>query len=74
MSDIGQMFIVGFDGLSIGPDHWIVESIVHDRLGGVILFDRNIDGSRQNIESSAQLLKLTSTLQQYAEIPQPSLK
>ncbi|MDH3330077.1 MAG: hypothetical protein OEM01_12660 [Desulfobulbaceae bacterium] len=67
--DLGQMFMVGFDGLSIGPEHWIAESIVHDRLGGVILFDRNIDGSRQNIESPDQLFELTASLQQYAEIP-----
>ena len=69
MADLGQMFLVGFDGLSVGPDHPIVKSIVRDRLGGVILFDRNIDGSRQNIESSDQLVELTEALQIYAESP-----
>lgn len=68
-TDLGQMFLVGFDGLSVDPGHPIVRAIERDRLGGVILFDRNIDGRRQNIESSAQLRELTSTLQQYSEAP-----
>jgi len=67
--DIGQMFLVGFDGVTVEESHPVVKAIVRDRLGGVILFDRNVDGTRQNIESPAQLGELTGTLQRYAEIP-----
>ena len=65
----GQMFMVGFNGLAVDGDHPVVEAIVNHRLGGVILFDRNIDGTRQNIQSFSQLRELTSTLQGHAEIP-----
>ncbi|MDW7771701.1 MAG: glycoside hydrolase family 3 N-terminal domain-containing protein [Desulfobulbaceae bacterium] len=67
--DLGQMFLVGFEGSTIRHDHWIAESIIDECLGGVILFDKSIDGSRRNIESSGQLLDLISTLQGFAEIP-----
>lgn len=68
-SDIGQMFLVGFDGTEVDDGHPIVEAIVRDRLGGVILFDRNVDGTRQNIVSPVQLAELTGRLQGWAEIP-----
>ncbi len=67
MSDLGQMFVVGFDGLSVNDDHPVVRSIQENNLGGIILFDRNIDGSRQNISSPEQLRALTSSLQNYTE-------
>ncbi|MDY0351771.1 MAG: glycoside hydrolase family 3 N-terminal domain-containing protein [Desulfobulbaceae bacterium] len=67
--NIGQMFLVGFDGLEADRGHPIAEAISRDRLGGVILFDRNVDGTRQNIASPEQLARLTATLQGYAEIP-----
>lgn len=67
--NLGQMFVVGFDGLSVDSHHWVVQSIERDRLGGVILFDRNIDGSRQNIESPGQLRELTQSLQKYSDTP-----
>ena len=69
LSDLGQMFLIGFDGLSIKSGHPVIRAIEHENLGGVILFDRNINGSRQNIESSGQLKQLVSVLQQHAEIP-----
>ena len=65
--DFGQMFIVGFLGCEVGADHWIVKAIQRDRLGGVILFDRNVDASIQNIHSPEQLKRLVFCLQQYAE-------
>ncbi|HHO48188.1 MAG TPA: glycoside hydrolase family 3 protein [Desulfobacteraceae bacterium] len=67
--DIGQMFLVGFDGTEADRDHPIAEAISRNRLGGVILFDRNVDGTRQNIVSPEQLARLTAGLQGYAEIP-----
>lgn len=66
---LGQMFVVGFLGCEPGPDHWIMDAIERQRLGGVILFDRNVDGSVQNIRSPRQLRQLTATLQQAAARP-----
>ncbi len=67
--NIGQMFVVGFSGLEVHSDHWIATALQRHRLGGVILFDRNVDGSVQNIRTPAQLCRLTSTLRHYAEGP-----
>jgi len=64
---LGQLFMAGFDGMIVDGSHSIVQAIVDDGLGGVILFDRNIDGSRQNISSPGQLAELTSSLQHYAD-------
>ena len=63
---LGQMFLVGFHGCRIQSDHWLVDAIRNQGLGGVILFDRNVDGSVQNIESPPQLQQLTTSLQRYA--------
>jgi len=67
--DIGQMFMLGFDGTDVDDEHWIVRALEEEHLGGVILFDRNVDGSVQNISSSGQLRELTATLQQYTGTP-----
>ncbi|MBM9537193.1 glycoside hydrolase family 3 N-terminal domain-containing protein [Desulfobulbus alkaliphilus] len=63
----GQMLLIGFRGCRIAPDHWLVDVIRNHGLGGVILFDRNVDGSVQNIVSPSQLRQLTASLQGYAE-------
>lgn len=63
------MFMIGFSGTTVDDDHWIVRAIREDHLGGVILFDRNVDGSVQNIHSPLQLRELTSALQRYASVP-----
>jgi len=67
--DVGQMFVVGFSGCELAADHWIMTAIARDKLGGVILFDRNVDRSVQNIRSSQQLKQLTKRLQQHAVYP-----
>ena len=64
--NLGQLFLAGFDGTTVDDTHPVVETIVQDKLGGVILFDRNIDGARQNITSPQQLRKLTADLQEIA--------
>ncbi|MFP7753165.1 glycoside hydrolase family 3 protein [Thermodesulfobacteriota bacterium B35] len=65
--DIGRMFMVGFEGCTVGEDHWLVQALVRgEGPGGVILFDRNVDGSIQNIRDPGQLQDLTRTLQGYA--------
>lgn len=65
--NLGQLFLAGFDGIEVDGNHSIVKAIVHDGLGGVILFDRNVDGTRQNISSPAQLRGLTAELQHYGK-------
>ena len=66
---LGQMFLVGFSGCEVGPEHWLKEAIVRDQLGGVILFDRNVDGSVQNIRSPEQVRSLVKCLREYAATP-----
>jgi beta-N-acetylhexosaminidase len=68
-NDLAQMFVIGFDGTVIDGDHPVVRSIETGNQGGVILFDRDMTGSRQNIVSPDQLRRLTSTLQEYAKTP-----
>jgi beta-N-acetylhexosaminidase len=65
----GQMFMLGFQGTSINDSHWIVRAIEEEQLGGVILFDRNVDGTVQNISSAKQLCRLTGSLQAIAQFP-----
>ena len=64
--NIGQMFLLGFDGCEVDDDHWLTRAIEQGTLGGVILFDRNVDGKVQNIRSAAQLQALTGRLQELA--------
>lgn len=61
---IAQMFVIGFRGSFLALDHWLTTALVRTPPGGVILFDRNIDGSVQNFDSSNQLIDLTLNLQQ----------
>lgn len=63
---IGQMFTVGFLGTTVGPDHWIVEALTENRLGGILLFERNVDGTIQNIRSPQQVRELVHSLNRYA--------
>ncbi len=60
--DLGQMFLVGFQSPKVEESEWLVNNIVEDRLGGVILFDRNISGRIQNFTSPEMLLLLTEEL------------
>lgn len=57
---VGQMFCVGFDGFT-APDH-ILEWLREGRVGGIILFARNV-------ESAEQLADLTRTLHAAAKYP-----
>jgi len=52
--DLGQLFVMGFDGLEVPPD--VEEFFATFRIGGVILF-------RDNFEEPAQLTKLIDRLQ-----------
>lgn len=67
--ELGQLFLVGFDGCEVDAAHPVVRAIREDGVGGVILFDRNVDGSRQNIRSPSQLRDLIAVLQSFADAP-----
>ncbi len=62
---LAQLFLLGFRGESLQPGGWLAAALRRG-LGGVILFDKNVDGSVQNISSPAQLKRLTSDLQDAA--------
>ncbi len=68
---IGQMLMVGFRGLDVDEDSWVVEDIRKGRIGGVILYDYDVarNSSRRNIESPRQLKALTSELQTASKRP-----
>lgn len=65
---IGQLFMVGFAGHTLGPRHPLRADISEGALGGVILFDRFVAGKsdNHNIISINQLEELTATLQELA--------
>lgn len=64
-----QLFMLGFRGTTLSADHWLVGAVRDQGLGGVILFDRNVDGTVQNVVSPDQLRRLVDDLQQLAPLP-----
>ncbi len=68
---IGQLFLIGFQGTAVTEDSPIVEDIRLRNLGGVILFDRFLAGKQpqNNIISASQVRSLTHSLQGYADCP-----
>ncbi len=64
-----QMFVVGFRGCTLTPDHWLTGALERNPPGGVILFDRNIDKTVQNFDFPDQLTSLTAALQRQARTP-----
>ncbi|MGX9726946.1 MAG: glycoside hydrolase family 3 N-terminal domain-containing protein [Candidatus Electronema sp. VV] len=67
--NLAQLFLVGFDGCSLDDSHWLTAALQRNLPGGVILFDRNVDGSIQNFSSSAGLKNLTAQLRELAAAP-----
>ncbi len=65
-----QMIVAGFYGTKIGDDLIIMEE-VQKGLGGVILFDRDVEtgSTLRNIESSSQVRTLIQGLQQLSQQP-----
>ena len=59
---IGQMMTLGFRGTEISEDSFITKIIRDIKLGGVILYRRNISGP-------GQIKKLNSDLQRYSSMP-----
>lgn len=65
---IGQMLMMGFKGTELHPNDTIVQAILAQQLGGVILFDYDYQTKMfdRNIKNPAQLKHLTTQLQQVA--------
>ena len=68
---IGQMLLVGYRGLEVSDQHPAIRDIRELHLGGIILSDYDVASKqyRRNIESPAQVLKLTKALQQASTVP-----
>ncbi|MDY0212604.1 MAG: glycoside hydrolase family 3 protein [Desulfuromonadaceae bacterium] len=68
---IGQMLMIGFRGMEVDDDHFIVQDIKHRNLGGVILFDYDAISAKhkRNVELRAQVKTLIYRLQRAATIP-----
>ncbi|MFV0421697.1 beta-N-acetylhexosaminidase [Oleidesulfovibrio sp.] len=68
---LGQMLLVGFRGEVVGPDDSIARDVSKYNLGGVILFDRDVQlgSDSRNIRSVEQVKDLTSSLQRMARTP-----
>jgi len=63
--------MVGFRGLTAGADAAIVRDIAAGRVGGVVLFDRDmlLKGEPRNIRSPLQVRRLIRSLQNAAAVP-----
>ncbi len=68
---LGQMLIVGFDGLEVSDRDAIVQDIRERHIGGVILFDFHVPERRpvRNVESPEQVRALIASLQAKAQTP-----
>ena len=68
---MGQMIMVGFRGLEISEDSTIAKDIKAGKVGGVILFNRDValGTTVRNITSPEQVKKLNASLQSFAKIP-----
>jgi beta-N-acetylhexosaminidase len=68
---IAQMLMLGFPGEAITAESPISVAIRDYGIGGVVLFDNNVDKgvTDRNITAPAQLKALTVALQSYAETP-----
>lgn len=67
----GQMVLVGFRGLSPDPDSPVFRDVAAGRVGGVILFDRDValKSSVRNVQSPEQVARLTAALAAAAPVP-----
>lgn len=64
---IAQMLIVGFSGRHLHDHHEIAETLQSSGLGGVILFDRDLNTGQEakNIENQSQIKALIKQLKTY---------
>jgi beta-N-acetylhexosaminidase len=68
---IGQMLLIGFRGLDAAAGSAVVKDIQAGRIGGVVLFDRDLalGTAERNIRSPDQVKNLTDSLQSRAAVP-----
>lgn len=68
---LGQMLMVGFRGTRLANDHFILRDLREHHLGGVILFDYDLESRShgRNIASPQQLRELTGHLRREARKP-----
>jgi beta-N-acetylhexosaminidase len=68
---IAQMLMVGFRGLTLTPENPIVADVRDHRIGGVVLFSRDmvLDSPVRNVASPAQLAALSRDLHGLAPLP-----
>lgn len=68
---IGNMILVGFRGLTITDNDPIAEDLLGERIGGVVLFDRDLilKSSVRNIADPLQLKKLILDLKTRSQNP-----
>ncbi len=68
---IGQMLMVGFRGLELANDHFVVRDIWKHHLGGVVLFDYDVPTQQpvRNIETPSQVKALVAFLQSASTKP-----
>lgn len=62
---IGQMIMVGFPATKIQPNDPLLKEIEKGNVGGIILFEKNID----SVESYQHLKNLIITMQEHANVP-----
>jgi beta-N-acetylhexosaminidase len=68
---IGQMVMVGFRGLEVNNEHFIVQDIRERHVGGIVLFDYDVPTQRtvRNIESPSQVKALIASLKSASATP-----
>jgi beta-N-acetylhexosaminidase len=68
---IGQMLMIGFRGLEVNNEHFIMQDIRKRHLGGVVLFDYDIPTQQavRNIESPSQVKALVASLKSVSAMP-----
>jgi beta-N-acetylhexosaminidase len=68
---IGQMLMIGFRGLDASGEPRLRDDLQQRHVGGVVLFDYDVPSSSKvrNIDSPAQVARLTAELQAMAPIP-----
>jgi beta-N-acetylhexosaminidase len=69
--ELGQLLVVGFRGTEIDSESKIVKDIKEYNLGGVVLFDYDVESKTygRNIEDADQLLRLASRFVAYSSTP-----
>jgi len=64
---LGQMFLVGIDGSELRHNSALLHLLEEDQPGGVLLFDRDMEGRRRNIVNPRQLQRLCRAMQERSD-------